>query len=159
MESGTNGTVEASKGKGRKKKPATPRTPTPKPPRILARFKLGMTVALGVGIPLLSLAMSRLGGSLAIGEVYLLSLLAFGLMLAVLGVSLSHLAWAIGNITRSAARPSWALAIALDLSLVLCELVHVYAASLGLAWVCFAVMAAVALTSMLLNVYAFLMHD
>lgn len=117
------------------------RKPAPAPVMTLARFKLGMTVALGVGIPLLSLA-----------------LFALGLMLAVLGVSLSHLAWAIGDITGSGPRSSWALAVALDLSLVLCELCHVYATALGLEWVCFLVMGAVATCSMALNVYAFLMH-
>jgi hypothetical protein len=40
---------------------------------------------------------------------------------------MSHLAWAVGDITRSGRRASWSLAVALDLSLVMCELCHVYA--------------------------------
>jgi hypothetical protein len=126
---------------------------------LTARFRLWMTVALGVGIPLLSLAMSKLAGTLAAHGYSALAAFALALMLAVLGVSLSHLAWAVGNITRSSRCPSWSLAVALDLSLVLCESVHVYGEELGLTWVCYAVMAAVAAASMALNVYAFLMHE
>jgi hypothetical protein len=126
--------------------------------RLADQFRLGMTVALGVGIPLLSLAMSKLAGTLASHHYLALAGFALALMLAVLGVSLSHLAWAVGDITRSSRRASWSLAIALDLSLVLCESVHVYTAELGLAWVCYAVMTAVAVASMALNVYAFLVH-
>lgn len=127
-------------------------------PGLTERFRLGMTVALGVGIPLLSLAMSKLAGTLASNGHFLLAGFAFALMLAVLGVSLGHLAWAVGDITRSGRRASWSLAVALDLSLVMCELTHVYAAELGLMWVCYSVMIAVALASMALNVYAFLQH-
>ena len=118
-----------------------------------------MTVALGVGIPLLSLAMSKVAGTLASHGHLALAVFAFALMLAVLGVSLSHLAWAVGNITRSGGRASWSLAIALDLSLVLVEMTNVYAAGLGLTWVCYAVMASVAAARMALNVYAFLEHE
>jgi hypothetical protein len=127
--------------------------------RQVNHFKVAMTVALGVGIPLLSLAMSKLSGTLAIHGKWGLALFAFGLMVATLAVSLSHLAWAVGHITKSTPRASWSLAIALDLSLVMCELVHVYAESLGLSAVCWSVMAAVAVASMMLNVYAFLAHD
>lgn len=150
-----NGVAPAkSRRKPATKKPATPRRSSV----TLTRFKLGMTVALGVGTPLLSLAMSKLAGTLAAAEQYALAVFALVLMFAVLGVSLSHLAWAIENITSSTTYPSWALAIALDLSLVLCELCHVYASELGLEWVAFTVMGCVAVTSMALNVYAFLMH-
>jgi hypothetical protein len=62
----------------------------------------------------------------------------------------------VGNITGSGRRASWSLAVALDLSLVLCELTHVYAGSLDIAWVCYAVTGSVAAASMALNVYAFL---
>jgi hypothetical protein len=117
-----------------------------------------MTTALGIGIPLLSLAMSRLSGTLASNGHWALATFALGLMLAVLGVSLSHLAWAVADITRSSPRASWSLAIALDLSLVLCESVHVYASDLGLAWVCYCVMGCVAATSMALNIYCFFTH-
>lgn len=100
-----------------------------------------MTVALGVGIPLLSLTFG------------------LALMVAVLGVSLSHPACGIADITRSSPLARWALAGALDLSLVLCELCLVSARGLGLEWVAVLVMGAVAIASMALNVYAFLMHD
>lgn len=124
----------------------------------LDRLKLGMTIALGVGIPLLSLAMSKLAGTLAVAEKYALAVFALYLMLAVLGVSLSHLAGSIENITRSHWLASWSLAVALDLSLVMCEMCHVYANNLGLEWVTIAVMVCVAVVSMALNVYAFLLN-
>jgi hypothetical protein len=137
-----------------------PRKATPQENvRGVDRCRLWMTVVLGVGIPCLSLAMSKLAGTLAANAHYALAVFALALMAAVLGVSLSHLAWAIGDITRSGRRSSWSLAVALDLSLVLCELCHVYTADLGLAWVCYAVMTAVALASMALNVWGFLMHE
>jgi len=144
-------------GKAKGGKARRPRVPTRKP--LADRFRLWMTVALGVGIPLLSLAMSKLAGTLASHRRFALAAFALVLMVAVLAVSLSHLAWAVGNITRSGRRASWSLAVALDLSLVLCESVHVYAADLGLVWVCYAVMACVAVASMALNVFAFLAHD
>jgi hypothetical protein len=132
---------------------------TPPAPTLADYFRLPMTVALGVGIPCLSLAMSKLAGTLATHGHLALAAFAFALMAAVLGVSLSHLSWAVGNVTRSGRRASWSLAVALDLSLILCELVHVYAADLGLGLVCTAVMACVAAASMALNVFAFLMHE
>jgi hypothetical protein len=125
---------------------------------LLVRFRLTMTVVLGVGIPLLSLAMSKIAGTLALNGHTFLALFAGSLMLAVLAVSLSHLAWAIEDITKSTVRASWSLAVALDLSLVLCELIHVYAHDLELEWVCCLVMLNVAACSMALNVYAFLQH-
>jgi hypothetical protein len=143
----------ARKGKGKRK-------PRPAPAkRQTSRLKVGMTVALGVGIPLLSLAMSKLAGTLAANAHYGLAGFALGLMVAVLAVSLSHLAWAVGDVTRSGPWASWAMAVSLDLSLVLCELCHVYAGTLGLDAVCYAVMVSVALASMALNVWAFLGHD
>lgn len=122
-------------------------------------FRTGMKVFLGVGVPLLSLSMSCIAGTLARAGVYWLAGFALALMLAVLGVSLLHVAWAVGDITRSDWRTSTALAVALDLSLVLTELCQVYADGLGLDAVCYAVMASVAAASMALNVYAFLYHD
>jgi hypothetical protein len=122
-------------------------------------FRLVMTIGLGTGIPMLSLAMSKIAGTLARDGMYLLALFALTLMMSVLGVSLAHVAWAVQHITRSTTRASWALAVALDLSLVLTELVHVYAGQLGLWAVCYAVMGAVALVSMAANVYAFLFAD
>lgn len=143
----------------RQRKASTPKAKTPAVHPWAANFKLGMTIALGVGIPLLSLAMSKLAGTLAANGQFALAGFAFALMVSVLGVSLNHLAWAIANITRSPWEASWALAVALDLSLVCCETIHVYADQLSLAWVCYAVISCVALTSMALNVWAFLMHE
>jgi hypothetical protein len=125
------------------------------PATVERRFKITMTIALGVGIPLLSLAMSSIAGTLATHGLWPLAVFAFALMAAVLGVSLPHLAWAIGDITRSGSRPSWLLAVALDLSLVLCEFCHVWADDLGLTAILWAVTVAVAGASMLLNIWAF----
>jgi cytochrome c biogenesis protein CcdA len=125
-----------------------------KPTTASAKFKVGMTLALGCGIPVLSLALSMIAGTLA-NRVPLLALFAFGLMIAVLMVSLPHLRWAISDITKSERLASWCLAVALDLSLVLCELTHVYADDCGLGLVVNCVMLAVCLASMALNCWAF----
>ncbi len=128
----------------------------PVPDRSLeARFRYGMTLALGLGVPLLSLALSKIGGSLLQSHHFALAALALGLMGAVLAVSLPHLAFSIADLTGSDQRASWCLAVALDLSLVLTELVGVYAASLGLGWVSGLVMVSVAGMSQALNCYAF----
>ena len=111
-----------------------------------------ITISIGCGIPLLSLAMSNIGGNL-IGQQTMLSLFAFLLMGAVLVVSLPHLAWSIKDITKSDKLASWSFAIALDLSLVLCELVHVYTTELKI--ITTVVIVAVAGTSMVLNCWAF----
>lgn len=121
-------------------------------------IKVVMTVAMGVGIPLLSFALTKIAGTLAAGGIYILAFMAFALMTAILSVSLSHLAWAIKDITRSTKQASWAMAVSLDLSLVMGELVHVYADTLGLDAVATAVMVSVALASMVLNCWAFLEH-
>jgi hypothetical protein len=144
--------VKPAQGKRKVKKARRVKTP----PTML---KVMLTIIIGVGIPLLSLALAKLAGTLAAAQMYALSLLAFALMIAVLSVSLKHLAWSITDITRSPPKASWAMAISLDLSLVLCELIHVYANTLGLDMVANAVMICVALTSMALNVWAFLMPD
>jgi hypothetical protein len=119
------------------------------------RFRTGMIYGLGSGLPLLSLALSKLGGSLLLTGHWPLGLFAFALMGAVLAVSLPHLAWSLVHLTGSDQRPAWCLAVALDLSLILTELVGVYATGLGLGLVCFAVMFAVAVASALLNIHAF----
>ncbi len=119
------------------------------------RFRTTMIYLLGSGIPALSLALSKMGGSLLLGGHWALGLFAFALMGAVLAVSLPHLAWSLVHLTGSERRPAWCLAIALDLSLVLTELVSVYASGLGLGLVCFLVMFAVAVASAALNINAF----
>jgi hypothetical protein len=122
------------------------------------RFKWNLTVSLGVFIPVMSLAASKVAGTLAGSGHYALAAFGAGIGVAVLAVSLSHLAWAVRDVTGSGPRASWALAVALDCSLVLCELVHVTAADAGLDAVCWAVMAVVAGFSMVLNCHAFLNH-
>jgi hypothetical protein len=119
---------------------------------------LALTVALGVFIPLMSLCLSKIAGTLAGSGFYALAVFASGIGVAVLAVSLSHLAWAVRDVTGSGPRASWALAVALDLSLVLCELVHVSAAAAGLDAVCWCVVVVVAVFSMVLNCHAFLNH-
>lgn len=118
-----------------------------------------ITVTMGLAIPLFSLAMSSTGGGLlqsggsweiALGVVFL------GLLATVLFVSLSHLAWAIQDITRSSKGLSWCLAVAVDLALVACELSEVLHHSTPLIA---AIMVGVTLMSMTLNVFAFMMHE
>jgi hypothetical protein len=124
----------------------------------VSRYKLALTVALGVLIPLLSLTLSKIAGTLAGEKKFALAAFAAGIGAAVLAVSLSHLAWAVRDVTGSGPRASWALAVALDCSLVLCELVHVGAAAAGLDAVCWCVVVVVAGFSMVLNCHAFLNH-
>ena len=89
---------------------------------------------------------------------HVLSGLSFLIMGCVLCVSLAHLAWAIGDITRSPIWASWLLAIAFDCCLVLGELCHVQAAEAGIDTVCTTMMVAVCGLSMFLNCWAFLRH-
>lgn len=140
--------------KPRAKKTAAPTTA----PVVEPTYKRHLTIALGVAIPVLSLAASRVAGTLALHGHW--SLAAFGAVVgvAVLAVSLSHLAWSVRDITGSGHKASWALAVALDCSLVLCELVHVTAADAGLGVVCWVLMVGVAAFSMVLNCHAFLNH-
>jgi hypothetical protein len=80
---------------------------------------------------------------------------ALGLCCSVLAVSLSHLAWAVRDITRSAWWQAWCLAAAIDLSLVLGELAGVAGFEL---WVVPVVMVSVTVVSAVLNCWAFLRH-
>jgi hypothetical protein len=104
----------------------------------------------------MSVATSKIAGTLAGHGHYALAAFGAGIGVAVPAVSLSHPAWAIRDVTGSGPRSSWALAVALDCSLVLCELVHVAADGAGLALVCWAVLVVVAGFSMVLNCHAFL---
>lgn len=126
-----------------------------------AQMRLYLTLAMGVFIPLFSLALSHCGGNLLQGETttaMALGALAFAIQACVLSVSLDHLRWAIGNITRSPQWASWLLAIAFDAALVFGELVHVAAHECGLSIVVYAIMIAVTVFSMTLNCWAFLKH-
>jgi hypothetical protein len=112
-------------------------------------------VAIGCGIPCLSLALSSIGGQLIQSGERALGVGVLGLCCAVLAVSLSHLAWAVKDITKSRGWQSWCLAGAIDLSLVLCELALVAGFSL---WVVPVVMVSVTVVSAVLNCWAFLRH-
>jgi hypothetical protein len=76
-----------------------------------------MTVGMGCGIPLLSLALSSIGGRLLSEGHKALGAGSLSLCCAVLAVSLSHLAWAVKDITASARWQAWCLAGAIDVSL------------------------------------------
>jgi len=117
-----------------------------------------ITVAMGCGIPLLSLSLSHLGGSLLACGTWattFLGVFAFGLCVAVLGVSLSHLAWAIGDITKSPRWASVALAISVDCSLLVGELIGVFGADAGVERLRIGLMIAVTVSSAVLNTWAF----
>lgn len=126
-----------------------------------AQMRFALTITLGIWIPLFSLGLSHVGGTLLQQDktvAHLLGLMALGLMACVLVVSLSHLAWAVGNITRSPLWASWLLAVSFDLALVLGELTHVAASEAGLGLVMYSIMCAVCVLSMFLNCWAFLKH-
>jgi hypothetical protein len=131
------------------RKAAAPRGPAP------SKLRKPITVTLGCGIPCLSLALSSIGGRLILASQLALGAGFMGLCCSVLAVSLSHLAWAVRDITKSAPWQAWLLAIAVDLSLVLGELAGVAGYD---SWVVTAVMVCVTATSAVLNVYAFLRH-
>lgn len=170
-----NGTVETTAPKTRKpRKVAVKKTPARKsavkklapvaivaPPAPVAthRIKTVATVTMGILLPLLSLGTSHVAGNLARSGHYALAVFAVALMGCVLVVSLSHLAWAIGDVTRSARWACWALAVAFDLLLVMGETCHVTAASAGVGGVATAIMTVVCGVSMFLNVWAFLHHQ
>jgi hypothetical protein len=73
----------------------------------------------------------------------------------VLAVSLSHLASAIQDITRSEPWQAWCLAVAVDLAVVLCELSRVAGFE---SWVVPVLMGCVTVASAGLNCWAFLRH-
>lgn len=125
--------------------------------RNASRVKTGATITMGILLPLVSLALSNTGGARLLDGHYALAALSFVLMGTALAVSLSHLAWAIQDITRSATWASWALAVAFDAALVLCELCHVVDG--GASLVTGALMGAVCMVSMFLNCWAFLNHQ
>ena len=151
-----NGTAHSPARKARRaKKTAVTAPPTP---TAADRVKVYATVTMGVVIPLLSLGLSHTGGTLARTGHPALAGFALGLMGCVLVVSLSHLAWAIQDITRSPRWASWLLAISFDLLLVLGELCRVGAEDAGVGLAVTVMMAAVAGLSMFLNCWAFLRH-
>ena len=123
--------------------------------RVVSRGRRGITVGMGCGIPCLSLALSSIGGRLCQDGQHVLGGSALALCSAVLAVSLSHLAWAVRDITGSARWQAWCLAGAIDLSLVLGELAGIGGFRL---WVVPVVMGSVTVVSAVLNCWAFLRH-
>jgi hypothetical protein len=115
----------------------------------------GITLVLGCGIPGCSLALSSIGGRLCTEGQTALGVAALALCCSVLAVSLSHLAWAVEDITHSARWQAWCLAVTVDLAVVLCELAAVAGAAW---WLVYAVQVAVTGASALLNCWAFLAH-
>jgi cation transport ATPase len=117
-----------------------------------------VTVLMGAAIPLLSLSLSSLGGSLLAGGQWSLGLVALALCVCVLGVSLDHVAFAVRSITKSPAWASWLLATACDASLVLGELSGVFASEVDVYYLRMGLMFSVTIASQVLNIFAFLAH-
>lgn len=154
-------------------KPSTKKTPKTKPAsrkptaaqmrkaelaereKIQARFRRWGTIVLSVMIPLFSMSCARFAGSLLHDGTYWLAVLAGGLAVTSLVVSLSHLAEAIELITGSSTRPSRALALAFDGGVILSELTHAVSEDPTLQWVAMALLIALTGLSMALNWYAF----
>jgi hypothetical protein len=122
----------------------------------LDRAKGVITVVMGCGIPCFSLALSSIGGRLVAEGLPYLGASALTLCCTVLAVSLSHLAWAVRDITGSATWQAWCLASAIDLSLVIGELAGING---FFYWLVPVVMVAVTIVSALLNCWAFLRHN
>lgn len=122
----------------------------------MPRLALAVTVVIGVAIPALTLSLSTLAGRMAEASQPWLAAAACGIGLAVLAVSLSHLAWAICDITHSPRWAGWLLAVSCDLSIVLAECSLVFAPDAGCSRLAAGLLLAVTACSMLLNVWAFL---
>ncbi len=148
------GSKPSKQAKGGKGKPRSSASTKPAP-TLRASSRRFLCIGMGTGIPLLSLSLSSIGGRLVADGHVALGTAALGLCCAVLAVSLSHLAWAVGDITRSSRWQSWSLAIVVDVALVLCELACVAGASW---WLVQTVMASVTASSAFLNCWAFLRH-
>jgi len=106
----THAKPTAPRAKRKVSKPAAVVQPTVEQ----SRYKFALTIALGVFIPVMSLATSKIAGTLAGHGFFALAAFGAAIGVAVLAVSLSHLAWAIRDVTGSGPRASWALAVALD---------------------------------------------
>ena len=142
-------------GKRQRVPVGAPRKRRGKVARTVSRGRRAITVGMGCGIPCLSLALSSIGGRLWVEGHQELGGAALVLCSAVLAVSLSHLAWAVRDITGSARWQAWCLAGAIDLSLVLGELAGIGGFRL---WVVPVVMGSVTVVSAVLNCWAFLRH-
>jgi hypothetical protein len=127
----------------------------PVPASLKIRVRFVATVVLGIVLPLLSLGLSDTGGEKLLSRQYGLASFSLLLMGSVLTVSLSHLAWAVRDITGSPVWASWLLAVAFDCCIILGELNHV---ANGWSVITAAMMVVVCGLSMFLNVWAFLQH-
>lgn len=112
-----------------------------------------LTTVLGVGIPALSVALSRVAGSLWVGGHHILALAAGALVICVLSVSLAHVARAIRELSGAEPWLSWALALSLDAGLVVSEIASVTTDAERLT--CTAIVVSVVVVSAALNVFAF----
>lgn len=146
-----NGEAPRRPAKPRKRQPAPRAAKEPQKPAT-GRLRTALTVGMGCGIPALSLSLSSTGGDLLAQGHYGLGVAGLGLCCAVLAVSLSHLASAIRSITHSLPWQAWALALAIDVSLVTCELTRVAGFE---SWLVPVIMAGVTVASMILNCWAF----
>src|SRR5688572_26278416 len=107
--------------KPRTRKASKPRSRSAKKTRTLTKMENALTVALGTGVPALSLAMSGVAGAMSIAGQGVLSMAAAFLVVCVLAVSLTHVADAIQEVTGSKRWLAWSLAVAVDASLIVCE--------------------------------------
>ena len=119
------------------------------------RFRRWGTIALSIMIPLFSMACARFAGTLLVEETYWLAVVAGGLAITSLWVSLAHLTEAITLITGSTERSSKALARAFDGGVILSELTHATTEDGTLQVVSLVMLIALTILSMCLNWYAF----
>lgn len=122
----------------------------------VSRARTAITVVMGTGIPAVSLYTSHRAGELFTANAYMCGAMFLIVCVTILALSLSHLATAIGDITRSSHRDSWLLAIALDAGIVVCELTRAAGHDGGALATLFLV--GITGASMLLNCWAFLNH-
>lgn len=125
-----------------------------------ARVKKIATIALGCAIPAASFALSHIGGELLASAetawMYTLAAMFGACCIAVLIVSLPHLAKSIQDITGEPTdRNGWCLAVTLDAGLIISELCLIYGSTELAPW-CWAVIGVTSVFSAFLNCWAFL---
>ncbi|MFO0964636.1 MAG: hypothetical protein U0793_03485 [Gemmataceae bacterium] len=123
-----------------------------------SRLSTGITLALGCGIPSLAIALSRMGGCLLASGSWVLGVMALGLCVVTMLVSLQHLAFSVQDITRSSRYASLSMAVAVDASIVLAELVGVFGAVPETETLRACLISVTTCFSMALNCWAFLRH-
>jgi hypothetical protein len=123
----------------------------------LYSFKVRLAVSLGIAIPAFSIGLSHVAGTLAMSIPALAGFIGI-VAVAVLYVSLSHIKEAVQDCMKASDKQAWAMAIALDCTIVAMEMVHVYGDELGVWWWATGLMLAGGIFSATLNCYAFLKH-